>query len=69
MSKHLKPLLTSEIVELFNEQELIVISGGKGLRLPFGLGDIFCNSEINSCTINNNVAGCGCSGGGRSGVR
>ena len=53
-------MLTPEIVELFNEEEMIVIAGGKGIKLPFGLGDIFCGSNI-SCETNNNVAGCGCS--------
>ena len=62
-------MLTPEIVELFNEEEMIVIAGGKGIHLPMSLGDIFCGSDI-GCTTNNNVAGCGCSypgGGGYSG--
>ena len=67
MSKQLKPMLTTEIVELFNEEELIVIAGGKGLHLPLGLGDLFCNFNGMGCTTNNNVAGCMCEGSGNVG--
>ncbi len=52
--------LNSDIVEKFNQDEMVVLSGGNTGWLEDILKDL--DIEVNpSCTINNNnVAGCAC---------
>ncbi|CCZ06263.1 hypothetical protein [Culturomica massiliensis] len=60
MKKKVMLRLNSDIVEKFNQDEMVVLSGGNTGWLEDILKDL--DIEVNpSCTINNNnVAGCAC---------